>query len=143
MKKVSKVSMVTGEVTNVPRPWYNTQAHYDYRETYNTRVRPVSVTDPSQALTVQQILDRHVRNIAVPRNAVENVPADLSMYDKMDRIERMQAARVLATRVKVVRDLLDSEAAKKAEGERLKKFNDEVDAKVKEHLRGLTPPDAV
>lgn len=106
----------------MPPTWYRTQRNYDYRETYRTSDRGVSMTDPSQHMSVQEIFQRFTRNIGgVPRNNLANFDQDMSMFDQMNNLERQQALMTLRSRVTVLRkhrDDLNAQAKAKADAAR-------------------------
>jgi Mg/Co/Ni transporter MgtE len=88
---------------------YVHQKNYDYTAVAEF-VWPPSQTDPSHHMSVSDLLDKYTRNIAVPMVKTVNVDTDVSMFDGLDRIDRMQVAMNMrkaneAARQKITDDL--------------------------------------
>lgn len=98
---------------------YVTPFTYDW-EDYPVDVWPPSIVNEDHNMSVEFLMDRFVRNIAVPRQEVVNTDIDVSDYDRMDTIERTKAANDLrkrnaAHREKIMKDVSDIKAKEEAE----------------------------
>jgi hypothetical protein len=107
----------TGEMS-FPVLAFLTPFTYDYLN-FPEHVWGDSMTDPSQVMSVETLIDRFQRNLAIPRMETENVDIDVSDYDHMDPLQRAKVAKDMretnrARRAKVIDDASEVEAKKKA-----------------------------
>jgi hypothetical protein len=85
---------------------YHLRSHlnYNYDSTYSPQLDGVSLTIPDMTLSLQDIIARFTRGLAVPQLATYHADEDLSFIDKLSEFERIDLHRQLVERGKVLRD---------------------------------------
>lgn len=99
-----------------------------------------SLTIPGQVLSVKQIRDRYQRGQSVQSFAGVYNPDVPPGYEKMTKIERIEALRQVSSQVHTMRDTLQNEARAKQKADRDKAFNEAVEKKAKELVNSEQKP---
>lgn len=78
-----------------------------------------SMTVPDQSLTVKQILDRHVRGMAIPVNRTEAVYNQIDFQlETLDLTEMQDLKDAVSHQIEVLQDKLRSEASEGTEAKK-------------------------
>lgn len=108
--------------------------HFDYDWSYtNPREDDLSLTVPDMTMTLDQIIDRYSRGLAVPN--VPTVPTggeDYSFIQKMDVFDKIEAARAAQARADVLRETLNTQKAAIVAEKEKKERDAEIEARANE-----------